>query len=334
MSADPTDSPALSILVCDQDSATADVLVHELGTNPSVSAVKLATSVTEAATRMHDGAYNIIFIDPLSLGLDEATDFIFNLRKRLPRVVFVLFIDRSAAEHDRAEFYSGPRTRFLHYFMVDKRAPVAVFRNETATALEKCRQYLEDTSSVQQFEAIRAQASRLARSAPGDAGSAIQDLSSKIDELLDRLPSGQARGNVRANTVFLSCRFADSQYIDGLTQLLADTGFEVITGDNASGYISETILERIRESEFFICLMTRDTEKIDGSYTTSPWLLEEKGAALAFGKYLVLLVEEGVTDFGGLQGDWQRHHFASKGFTGAALKAVKQLRSASGKANP
>ena len=77
--------------------------------------------------------------------------------------------------------------------------------------------------------------------------------------------------------------------------------------------------------------MTRDKEKADGTYTTSPWLLEEKGAALAFRKPLVLLIEEGVTDFGGLHGDWQRHHFAAKGFTGAALKAVKQLRSYSGK---
>lgn len=79
--------------------------------------------------------------------------------------------------------------------------------------------------------------------------------------------------------------------------------------------------------------MTRDKEKSDGTYTTSPWLLEEKGAALAFGKYLVMLVEEGVTDLGGLQGDWQMHHFGAKGFTAAALKAVRQLRSASGRAS-
>jgi hypothetical protein len=76
--------------------------------------------------------------------------------------------------------------------------------------------------------------------------------------------------------------------------------------------------------------MTRDKEKADGTYTTSPWLLEEKGVAIAFGKYLVLLVEEGITDFGGLQGDWQRHHFSAKGFTTVALKAVKQLRSTAG----
>jgi hypothetical protein len=170
----------------------------------------------------------------------------------------------------------------------------------------------------------------LARSEHGADSSALQNLAVKIDAILDRLPTVPARPNVRRNTVFLSCRFADEQYIDGLRDLLTESGFEVVTGDNARGFISEAIIERIRESEFFICLMTRDKEKTDGTYTTSPWLLEEKGAAIAFGKYLVLLVEEGVTDFGGLQGDWQRHHFSEKGFTTAALKAVRQLRSTAG----
>jgi hypothetical protein len=163
---------------------------------------------------------------------------------------------------------------------------------------------------------------------PTPLESAIACLNTKIDEVLDRLPADNPERSTRANSVFLSCRFADIQYIDGLKALLADAGFGIITGDSADGYISQTILQRIRDAEYFVSLMTRHEQKADGTFTTSPWLLEEKGAALAFGKYLVLLIEEGVTDFGGLQGDWQRHHFAEKGFTAAALKAVKQLQAA------
>jgi len=330
--ADPMGS--LRVLVADHDSATADVLLHELEANPSVSAVEHAASVDGAASWLRASEFNIIFVDPLSLGLDEATRFIFDTRNRLPRIVFVLFIDRTAAERRRDEFYSGSRTRFLHYFTVDKRAPVAIFRDEVAAALEKCRGDLAMTGLLQeQFEDIRAQASHLAKSAPGNTMPGIQELSAKIDKILDRLPRSYVKSNERANTVFLSCRFAEDQYIDGLTGLLTTSGFEVVTGDDAGGYISEGILDRIRESEFFISLMTRDKEKADGTYTTSPWLLEEKGAALAFGKRLVLLVEDGVSDYGGLHGDWQRHHFTPKGFTAAALKAVKQLRSYSGRAN-
>jgi CheY-like chemotaxis protein len=327
-------SSGFRILVADRDSVTGDVLVQELRANRSVSEVEFVTSVTEAEARVHSDVFNIIFIDPLSLGLDEATNFIFNTRETLPHIVFVLFIDRIQAERRGAEFYSGSRTRFVHYFKVDKRAPLVTFRDEVNTALEKCLYDMRLMGPVQQqLEDIRAQTSSLAGSAPEDMRQAIREFSAKLDDLLERFPTIPAKTGIRSNSVFLSCRFADSQYVDGLRELLEETGFEVITGDNASGYISQAILERIREAEFFISLMTRDKEKADGTYTTSPWLLEEKGAALAFGKYLVLLVEEGVTDFGGLQGDWQRHHFGAKGFTGAALKAVRQLRSASGRAS-
>jgi len=177
---------------------------------------------------------------------------------------------------------------------------------------------------------LREQADNLTAATRAPVETAIADLTTKVEELLDRLPAGDHAPNVRANTVFLSCRFADIQYIDGLKALLLDAGFDVITGDNASGSVGHTILERIRESEFFVSLMTRNERKEDGTFTTSPWLLEEKGAALAFGKYLVILIEKGVTDFGGLQGDWQVHHFVAKSFTAAALKAVKQLKSAAG----
>jgi hypothetical protein len=53
--------------------------------------------------------------------------------------------------------------------------------------------------------------------------------------------------------------------------------------------------------------------------------------ALALGKPIVLMIEEGVTDIGGRQGDWQRLHFGSKGFLTSALQAVEQLNSYSGR---
>jgi hypothetical protein len=97
-----------------------------------------------------------------------------------------------------------------------------------------------------------------------------------------------------------------------------------------STYVSTSILQRIKETEFFLCLMTINEQKCDGTYTTSPWLLEEKGAALAFGKYLVVMIEQGVTHYGGLEGDWQRHFFTPKSFLAKARLAVEQLQSAAG----
>jgi hypothetical protein len=330
MSSAPNDRISLNILVCDRDPMSHSLLAPQLHASPLVSSVEITGAIDDANNLLNTGNYNTVFIDPLALGLDDASTWIFDMRRRRSDIVFVLFLDRAVAESRRDSFYQGTRSRFAHYYTVDKRTPLSVFPAEIQSVLENCRLYLLANTPIRQLEELREEASSLARSEHGADTPAIQNLALKIDEILDRLPAVPARPNVRRNTVFLSCRFADEQYIDGLKDLLTESGFEVVTGDNARGFISEAIIERIRESEFFICLMTRDKEKTDGTYTTSPWLLEEKGAAIAFGKYLVLLVEEGVTDFGGLQGDWQRHHFSEKGFTTAALKAVRQLRSTAG----
>jgi len=129
-------------------------------------------------------------------------------------------------------------------------------------------------------------------------------------------------------TVFVSHRLseADEAFVQGLTRYLTDKGFKVITGKLATGYISQAVISRIKDAEFFLCLLTRADQKADGMYTASAWLHQELGAAIAFNKPVVLMVEEGVTDLGGLQGDVQRIHFADRGFMNAALDAVEILR--------
>ncbi|HEV3038592.1 MAG TPA: hypothetical protein VHA33_12530 [Candidatus Angelobacter sp.] len=110
-----------------------------------------------------------------------------------------------------------------------------------------------------------------------------------------------------------------------MIRLLKHEKFEVMTGGSASTFISQAILDRIKACDMFLCLMTRDELKVDSTYTTSPWLLQETGAAVALGKPLVLMVQDGVSGIGGLQADWQRIHFTDKTFLRAALDALQQL---------
>jgi hypothetical protein len=148
-----------------------------------------------------------------------------------------------------------------------------------------------------------------------------------------RAHNGAARADVVRNSVFLSYRFGEQSLADGLVRLLEGQRFTVQTGARANAYIGRTILDRIAACEYFVSLMTRHEQKADGTFTTSPWLIEEKGAALALGKPIVLMVETGVTDIGGLQGDWQRIEFGERGFLTAALQTVEQLKSYSGESD-
>lgn len=314
----------LKVLVCDADSRAVEWLRRALEDATGVLSVKHVDSTKEARSEVRSGDYNTIFIDPISLGVDEASSFIFEIRKALPEIVFVLYVDRARAEQNRASFYSGERQRFSHYYSLDKRTPVLAFIDELAATLELCRSDLRWRMSATSLERLRSEAAKLAKKAVPQSRALLEAVEENLSRLAPQ-PSIQAPSS--SPSVFLSHRFAEEEFVNGLVRLLEESGFEIITGKSSNTYVSRSVIDRIRRASFFVCLMTCADAKEDGTFTTSPWLLEEKGVALAFDKPLVLMIEEGVSDFGGLQGDWQRIHFGAKGFLIAALEAVAQLKS-------
>lgn len=327
MPVNPDDIP-LKILVCDPDPGSGDVLRSAISQNKGVADAIVVTKIADAQATLRGGDINTIFIDVLGFGVSSGADFVFSVRKVLPEIVFVLFIDRDMAEFRRAEFYKGERGRFLHYYSLDKRTPAAAFTDEVRAVLSTCRQDLSWRLSEASLKRLRQDAVAFGGSDRHIAHKGFA-LAAQVEEIVSRILA-QKGPSVATRSVFLSYRFAEKEYVEGLTQLLRNEGFNPITGQSANTYISQAILQRIKDAEFFLCLMTRDKPKTDGTFTTSPWLLEEKGAALAYGKRIVLMIEEGVEDIGGLQGDWQRIHFGPKGFLAAALQAVAQLKSYAG----
>ena len=325
---EPKDLP-LKILIVDQEQPAVNSLKQSLQYEEAVLTVSAASSIAEAEQMLARNGFNSIFIDPLTLGLDEASKFIFKTREQLPDIVFTLYVDRSLSETQITEFYKGERRRFSHYHYLDKRTPVALFSEEVRAVLNRAQRYLQRRLSKASLDQLRLDAEHLTESKSVDAQT---QLLAEVRSLISKINPAvwDEKKDVRKNTVFLSYRFAEVDYIKGLQKLLMQHRFEVVTGQSGNTYISKAVLDRIRECEFFLCLMTRHEKKANGTYTTSPWLLEEKGAAIAFGKPLVLMIEEGVTDIEGLQGDWQRIHFAPKEFLYAALEAINQLKSYKG----
>ena len=319
----------LKVLIIDNSDSSGNLLLDSLAAlRGEVLSVRHAPSLSEAEQALSSGeTFNTIFVDPVTLGLGVASKFIFKMRKERPSIVFVLYFDFNAVPA-KGTFYAGERVRFKHYHTLNKAIPAAMFRNELLTVVAKNQDYLRRFMKAHELQELQAEIQRIeGESASGTAAVPL----ALLTEMRDQIGALKARlmpppPSAREGTVFLSHRFAESEYVEGLKTLLCRDGFEVVTGENASGYISRSILERIGATEFFLCLMTRHKEKTDGTFTTSPWLLEEKGAAIAMNKKIVLMVEEGVSDIGGLQGDWQRIHFTARGFTMAALRAIEQLK--------
>ena len=69
-------------------------------------------------------------------------------------------------------------------------------------------------------------------------------------------------------------------------------------------------------------IFPRRQEQQDGSFSTSAWTIEEKATALAAGKRLLLFVENGVREFGGLQGDYEYIRFERDNLGEALIHAM------------
>ncbi len=81
----------------------------------------------------------------------------------------------------------------------------------------------------------------------------------------------------------------------------------MVTGEKPRAKnVSAKVKERIDACDTFVGVFTRQ-DKLSGKeqWIASPWIIDEKAYALAKGKRLVLIKEDGVANIGGLQGDYE-----------------------------
>ncbi|MEO3773439.1 hypothetical protein [Micromonospora sp. B9E7] len=325
--------PRLTVLLCDSDNAAAGRLYQELASSPLVERVVAVESLADAVRETGEGQFDVIIVDPLSTDLAQAGRFV--LSQTGEGTAAVLYVDLARVEEQAVTFYHGDRNRLRETFTLDKRTPPGMLAAEADVVLTNCQAFrLLATGRSRADRLIGEVRDRATSTGDNELGRLVEDVDQvRILEHV-RPDPGLVRPKIASNSVFLSYRFKEEDgYVRGLSGLLEDHGFTVITGRAADGYVGMAVLNRIRECEFFVSLMTRARQFVEPGekFATSAWLIEEKGAALAFSKYMVLLVEEGVDDIGGLHGDWQRHQFTAPTFTTAARAAVQQLRNRSGR---
>ncbi|MER5456035.1 hypothetical protein ABT008_14735 [Micromonospora sp. NPDC002389] len=289
--------PRLSVLLCDTD---AGRLYQELTRSPLVRRLVVAGNLDAAARHATVDDFDVIVLDPLSTGLVATGELA--LDRSEDGVAIVLHVDLAEVEAQASVFYHGERARLKGMFTLDRRTSPAGLAAEANEVLIKCQAF---------------------RLLAGDR--------MRADRLLDEVRESAARpdGPGPAGTVFLSCSDdRDDDYVRLLHDLLARRGFAVRSGRDCDNGQDAAVLDGIRGAGYVVSLMTRE-RPIAGTgrqYATHACLIEEKGAALALDKPLVLLVEQGVDDVGGLSGGWQRvHRFTPTTFGAVAHAAVAEL---------
>ena len=59
----------------------------------------------------------------LAYNIEHATDFIFTLRKLLPKTIFILYTSVASLEFYGSQIFRGPRARLSHYYVLDDGRP-------------------------------------------------------------------------------------------------------------------------------------------------------------------------------------------------------------------
>lgn len=135
----------------------------------------------------------------------------------------------------------------------------------------------------------------------------------------------QIRFAIRETTAFVGHSFAeeDERVVEQIKHFLSKLGVKCDSGKRPEPKgISDKVKQRIDDAELFVGIFTRHLQQEDGSYSTSAWIVDEKSRALAVGKRLLLFVENGVRDFGGLQGDYEYISFERDNLGEALIRAM------------
>ncbi|MGC3972462.1 MAG: toll/interleukin-1 receptor domain-containing protein [Pirellulales bacterium] len=125
---------------------------------------------------------------------------------------------------------------------------------------------------------------------------------------------------VRKVNAFVGHSFAeeDSRVVERICDFLERLGIKCESGLRPEpSSITEKVKRRILEAEIFVGIITKRAKNF-----TSAWVVEEKTFALTEKKPMLLFVEDGVTEFGGMQQDLEYIPFSRENLGDALVRAI------------
>lgn len=118
------------------------------------------------------------------------------------------------------------------------------------------------------------------------AGENQIEINKKLSVLKDWIPFASNK------KVFIAHRFNEINLIDKVKDAFNKEGFECIEGKVQDlGFVTDDILYKIKNSGFFLALITPVKKFEDEKYSTSSWILMEIGVAISYGRVVLVLAE-------------------------------------------
>lgn len=161
----------LKILIVDPNSESSYRLTHAIKKIDSATSIYNLSSTIDTFKIITENAINAIYIDPLGLGVEPTSKFIFDVREKYEEIVFVLYMDFKEEKNIEDVFYSGERNRLRNYYKLNKSNFDPLFEDEVQKSLEKCQSYLRYSTKLAELNFVKSEVNT------------IQDVASNVESV-------------------------------------------------------------------------------------------------------------------------------------------------------
>jgi len=177
----------LKVLIIDPETNTRHTLAKILRGMEVVLYAKECRDLAAASDILKKAEINVIYVDPISLGIEPASSFVFRLRKDEPTIVFVLFVDSQKRKKKERDFYNGERRRWRHYFYLNKVAKPGEFVRQVHESSKLCQSELAMTLTQEKIASLQKELINIQQGASNDKATVpLQTIKDMLEQLAAR----------------------------------------------------------------------------------------------------------------------------------------------------
>lgn len=249
---------------------------REPGKQQLIGRIIEETSLDNVYSILENCNIDCIFCDVISLGLHEASEFIFNIRENVPSIIFVLYNDSEKALGLGAEFYSGKRARFRHYFLLNKRSTGEKLARKLLHALHLCMSDLRLKASINQ----RSMVLKARQNIPIEISHSLTQFRAKYENTL---------------TAFIMMSFERTELHDQVAEVIRDTikpfNIQALRADDFQFH--DNLYDNIR-TYMHGCDFGVSVIEAISNHSYNPNIVFETGYMKALGKPVCLLKDKSI----------------------------------------
>jgi len=295
----------LKVLLVDPDEGSSARLAYVLRANGSVISVESEGSLENAHRSVAKKDINAIYIDPFSLGIDQASRFIDAVRTAKPEIVYVLYMRMSdVGTLDQNLIFGG--FSFGLYFKLDKNVSGSSFEQRVARTIADCQSDLSFDLTKEKIGVLQDELRSLQRAAEKEpvnvSAQMLRDIQDQLSAWREELSTKERRryaasflgseaDSVIRNRCFVLMPYLQdwSNAVEAILQEACEAaGLEFEIAKAMDGrFIPHDIWQGITGADFIVADVTGGNANV--AY--------EVGLADAIGKEVILLSQESKVPF-------------------------------------